>query len=235
MRYSIILAVAALVACGVDRDRPGTSIAGTEALPLPFPLTAEQTNGRIVFDSVCGGCHGVAGRGDGTAIPEGAQPPPDLTADTYSRVTARQLRERFLAGQGRSHDEDLRMFLGANELAEVLSYVTVLSRPPGVPGSALNGRELYRRYCISCHGVAGDGNGPAAGLLVTSPTDFSRDTLVARRDFEGLIRRARSGPDGAHASSMPAWGFFFDDRMLWDVVTYLPVFQRPLPSSRPAN
>jgi mono/diheme cytochrome c family protein len=149
-------------------------------------------------------------------------------------MTAAQLRERFLARPGGSHDGDLRTLLSENGIGEVLSYVAVLSYPPDAPGSALNGREVYRRYCVSCHGTEGDGNGPAAGLLVTKPTDFSRDTLVARRDFERLISRTRDGPDGAHASSMPAWGLFFDDRMLWDVALYLPTFQ-PSVGSRPPN
>jgi len=200
-------------------------------LPFPFALTREQASGRIVYDSLCRGCHGAAGRGDGETVRNVAEPPPDLTAVAYSRMTPGQLRERFLPGTGGPHDGDPRTALGDGELTAVLSYVAALSYPPDLPGSALNGRELYGRYCMSCHGPAGDGNGPAAGLLVTRPTDLARDTLVARRDFDGLIRRTRNGPDGAHASSMPAWGLFFDDRMLWDVVTYLPVFQRA-PDSR---
>lgn len=98
----------------------------------------------------------------------------------------------------------------------------------------MSGRAVYRQYCVSCHGLEGDGNGPAAWLLVTRPVDYSSDTPVARRDFEGLIRRTRDGPEGAHASSMPAWGLFFDDRMLWDVATYLMTFQ-PSAGSRFRN
>lgn len=231
MRYSITIALAALMACGGERDpygaAPDTDDVAAERLPFPFELTAEQATGRIVYDSLCRLCHGPAGRGDGTMkVIEGAQHPPDLTAAEYSRMTVGQLRERFLSAPDRPHDDEFRTSTGSEELAQALSYVTALSYPRELPGSALNGRELYGRYCMSCHGPEGDGNGPAAGLLVTRPTDLSRDTLVAKRDFDGLIRRTRNGPDGVHASSMPAWGLFFDDQMLWDVVTYLPAFRR---------
>jgi len=237
MRYSIVLAVVALAACGTDNGSsgppPGMDVVALEALPLPFQLTVEQASGRVAFDSACRGCHGVAGRGNGPAIEEDADRPPDLTAAAYADMNVAQLRERFLASPSASHDR-LRTSLTDNEVREVLSYVTALSWPPDAPGSALSGREVYREYCVSCHGAAGDGNGPAAWLLVTRPVDFSSDTLVVRRDFEGLIRRTRDGPEGAHASSMPAWGLFFDDRMLWDVATYLVTFQTPA-SSRSRN
>lgn len=226
MRYSIVLAVVALAACGTDSGSsgkpPGPDVLSLESLPLPFQLTVEQASGRLVFDSVCRGCHGVSGRGNVAGVEEDPDRPPDLAAAAYAGLTDAQLRRRFL--DALSHDE-YRTSLTDSEVREVLHYVTALSWPPDAPGSALSGREVYRQYCVSCHGVEGDGNGPAAWLLVTRPTDFSSDTLVARRDLEGLIRRTRDGPEGAHASSMPAWGLFFDERMLWDVATYLMTFQ----------
>ena len=47
---------------------------------------------------------------------------------------------------------------------------------PRVPASAeqaIRGAEAYWARCASCHGRRGDGHGPAAELLPTSPTDFT--------------------------------------------------------------
>ncbi len=36
------------------------------------------------------------------------------------------------------------------------------------------GRRVYEENCIGCHGTRGDGNGDAAGNLLTKPRDFTR-------------------------------------------------------------
>jgi len=39
------------------------------------------------------------------------------------------------------------------------------------------GRMLYERHCTSCHGSAGLGDGPGAGVLEPKPRDFSKGTF----------------------------------------------------------
>src|SRR5690606_31968787 len=34
------------------------------------------------------------------------------------------------------------------------------------------GKLVYDKYCVGCHGVEGDGQGPAAERLITKPRDF---------------------------------------------------------------
>jgi mono/diheme cytochrome c family protein len=71
------------------------------------------------------------------------------------------------------------------------------------------GGELYARYCASCHGSSGRGDGPAAPALDPRPADLTRSSL----DLSELERRI----DGrqvvpAHGSStMPVWGELFTD------------------------
>jgi mono/diheme cytochrome c family protein len=42
------------------------------------------------------------------------------------------------------------------------------------------GNTLYLQHCVSCHGVDGKGDGPAAARLSTSPADLTK--IAARRD-----------------------------------------------------
>jgi mono/diheme cytochrome c family protein len=79
--------------------------------------------------------------------------------------------------------------------------------------SALTGPQLYRQYCGSCHGRAGEGNGPVAPFFKLLPPDL---TEIARRSGGTYpaerVRRIIDGremltPHGAR--EMPVWGFAF--------------------------
>ncbi len=90
----------------------------------------------------------------------------------------------------------------------------VVTRPAEVP---LHGRELYIRYCASCHGVGGKGDGPASKALRPRPTDLTR--LRQRYKGQYPIRDVMAAIDGrfpvrAHGDSvMPVWGVVFEREM----------------------
>jgi len=77
-----------------------------------------------------------------------------------------------------------------------------------------DGRNTYLRYCASCHGSAGKGDGPLAAELTKPPSDL---TLIAKR-AGGLYdeRYVMSVIDGrrqvaAHGTrDMPVWGAVFE-------------------------
>jgi mono/diheme cytochrome c family protein len=78
---------------------------------------------------------------------------------------------------------------------------------------SLNGPDLYRAYCASCHGIDARGNGPAAPALKAKVPDL---TSIAQRNH-GVFPSARvskiiSGEEtpAAHGSrEMPIWGPIF--------------------------
>jgi len=51
------------------------------------------------------------------------------------------------------------------------------------------GMKLYNDKCRFCHGIKGDGNGPAAGSLSTKPTDFT-DPKFWQNDIDKKISGA---------------------------------------------
>ena len=75
---------------------------------------------------------------------------------------------------------------------------------------AMSGQELYVRFCASCHGVTGRGDGPVAGAFKVEVPDL---TLIARR-AKGAYPRDRIERiiDGRHifaahgSRTMPVWG-----------------------------
>jgi mono/diheme cytochrome c family protein len=47
------------------------------------------------------------------------------------------------------------------------------------------GREAYMEYCFSCHGIDGDGNGPAARGMRPPPRDFRTGIFKFARVVDG--------------------------------------------------
>jgi mono/diheme cytochrome c family protein len=86
-------------------------------------------------------------------------------------------------------------------------------KAPERKGSATAGREIFSKYCASCHGKDGKGGGPAATALRTAPPDL---TSLAKR-YEGKYPRGyvsavlNFGKSFAsHGSEdMPIWGAQF--------------------------
>lgn len=79
-----------------------------------------------------------------------------------------------------------------------------------VPAGRLNrGAEAYVLYCAACHGINGDGKGPAAAGLRPSPRNFVEGKFKFAAVSSGelpndadLVRSIRSG---LHGTAMLAW------------------------------
>jgi mono/diheme cytochrome c family protein len=90
-----------------------------------------------------------------------------------------------------------------------------LAEPAFDPVLAELGAEAFPRYCGSCHGLRGEGDGPAADALRTRPADLTR--IAARRGGSfpaGEIARFIDGrfalaPHGSR--EMPVWGERFGE------------------------
>jgi mono/diheme cytochrome c family protein len=61
---------------------------------------------------------------------------------------------------------------------------TALATPP-VPEAAARGHKAFDRYCISCHGVEGDGRGPSAEWLDPRPRILTSGTFKFRSTASG--------------------------------------------------
>jgi mono/diheme cytochrome c family protein len=116
--------------------------------------------------------------------------------------------------------------------AEVLGGVSV-------PAERLNhGRQLYGRYCASCHGIKGDGQGSSSVGMSPAPRDFTRGRFKFTSSPDGglpsdddLARTVRRGLKGTH---MPAWGKV-SDHDLSDVVQYIKTFSGRWKTETPAR
>ena len=202
----------------------------TEA-PAPFQLTSLQAQGKVVYETMCWSCHGTAGRGDGPAVRAGAVTAPrDFTSGALSASTVRQLQADFRADvsdldPSHPHMANVLSIIDEEAFSAALAYLPALTYPPELPGSAIAGHNQYLLRCQTCHGAAGQGDGPGSQVLEIAPADFTQDTLLAARNFQAAFDKIRSGGGGVHGSAMPAWGVMLDDGDVWDLVAYISTFQ----------
>jgi mono/diheme cytochrome c family protein len=101
-------------------------------------------------------------------------------------------------------------------LRRILVVVAMLvgSVSTGALAGQPSGELLYRRYCASCHGIDGRGDGPVAPALVSPPADLTRvDTGVPElmRQIDG---RAMARAHGT--AQMPVWGRVFEETRVGD-------------------
>jgi len=78
------------------------------------------------------------------------------------------------------------------------------------PDRLAEGSRLFRRHCLQCHGLTGDGRGPTGQWIYPHPRDFRRGAFkfVSTGDG-GKPRRtdlARTVREGLKGTGMPAFG-----------------------------
>jgi len=127
---------------------------------------------------------------------------------------------------------------GAPARAQSKSAANDQQLPPLI--RSVNGADLFRAYCASCHGIDAKGNGPAARALKAKVADLTVLAKNNRGTFpDARVRKVIMGDDviAAHGSrEMPIWGPIFHqieedvDRgnvRLENLVKYLESIQVP--------
>lgn len=90
------------------------------------------------------------------------------------------------------------------------------------------GKATYDRWCAGCHGVEGDGQGPAAAWMLPRPRDFTRaqyqikttgaEALASDADIRRMI------DEGMPGTAMPGWRGQLSSRERDALVDYLKSF-----------
>jgi mono/diheme cytochrome c family protein len=122
----------------------------------------------------------------------------------------------FLLGLGACEEDPV--FTGPQTLGGVEVSAKVLEK----------GRHVYRRYCVSCHGAAGDGKGPAAYGQWPAPRDFRQAkfkfTGVQDRGLPSDTELRRVITQGLRGTYMRAW--ILQEAELEAVVQYIKTFSK---------
>src|SRR5271156_6868982 len=107
------------------------------------------------------------------------------------------------AARAQSHVNSPDPSLGAPSVNSEESHIG------GLTGHAAEGKHLYRRYCIGCHGPDGDGNGMNAQWIDPKPRDFTEATFKCRSTPTGTLPLDQDLYDaitrGFVDTNMPSW------------------------------
>ncbi len=78
---------------------------------------------------------------------------------------------------------------------------------------SIQGQDLFKSYCASCHGLDAKGHGPMAASLKIAPADLRRISIRNHDTFPMMrVEKIIAGeelPAGHGSSEMPVWGPIF--------------------------
>jgi mono/diheme cytochrome c family protein len=131
------------------------------------------------------------------------------------------------------HDKKIDLDAGENPFEKLAT-----SNPDEYRKRVDNGRRVYYRNCVFCHGDNLAGNGMFVHALDPIPTNFAdAGTIAMLRDTFLFWRISKGGPGlpeegGPWDTAMPAWEKFLKDEEIWEVITFLYDFTGQKPRAR---
>jgi len=236
-RFFLLLILAAfLSACSFSlaadiTPPPGSELPASEqptqlaATSPVYPIVPpDLVNGERLYNHECAQCHGARGMGDGPQAAQLSVPVATLGLSDFARqyspaewytVVTQGNMEKFMPAFANLTDR---------QRWDVVAYAMSLSAPDILVSQ---GRTLYTQNCVTCHGQSGNGDGPDASTLSTTPKDFTDQAFMAPSSSASLYQAISAGitPD------MPAYTSTLDDNERWALVAYLRTLTFAVPQS----
>jgi mono/diheme cytochrome c family protein len=83
-----------------------------------------------------------------------------------------------------------------------------------------NGKGYFQKYCVTCHGDFGEGNGPASAALDPKPKNL-KEAQNMFSDGYLFWRISEGGTMEPFKSSMPPWKSVLDEDEIWEIIVYI--------------
>jgi mono/diheme cytochrome c family protein len=88
----------------------------------------------------------------------------------------------------------------------------------GTAKQLVQGKEIFIKYCSSCHGIGGKGDGPGAVALQPKPADFTNSEHSSYYSNQGRIYLIKKG---VKETAMPAWENILTEEQILSVYVYI--------------
>lgn len=193
----------------------------------PQTLPPDQVSleiGRRIYVKECAFCRGLDGRAD-TDAAKVLRPPPRKFADPIemARVDDGRMYAAIKLGRPGTAMASWGELLSPIEIIDVMRYVRSLQQPlpAGMTQAEVHllvGGQIYRQYCVACHGEKGDGQTPLGQALVPHPRDFTNAQEMARLSDQEMNQAIAQGRPG---TAMAPWGGILDGEDIQRVIFYI--------------
>lgn len=99
---------------------------------------------------------------------------------------------------------------------------------PSTEETRNQGKELFKKACVACHGSEGKGDGPVARQtqMDPRPRNFTNPEFQRLRSDGELFWVLKHG---SHNTEMMRMDFFFTDEELWKLILYIRTFGQASP------
>lgn len=214
---------------------------------------AEMQAGKEIYVDKCLTCHGCSGNGLGSYGGTLSVTPANFKADPFRNMPDDQWFWHVSEGVPGTVMPPWKESMSEQERWQVIRYIQqIFARPlmrdpaegdPPNPYASMtnplpqtvetleNGKAIFIRECMVCHGDAGTGHGPYADELQPPPPDFSdgsygtlADPSYTDADYFWRIS------EGLPWSAMPTWKLRYSEEDRWALVYYIRVnFTQTLP------
>lgn len=199
--------------------------------------------GQLVYNKACVACHGENGDGNGPGAAPLNPKPRDFTGGLYKYrstpigelPTDADLLKVVNDGIAHSQMPAWSNALSDQERLDVVAYIknfcasfkdakipdtlVVPEAPPSTPALVQEGRKVYMaQQCWSCHGTQGQGNGPAAKILIDNwgnpikPVNFTWEKYKRGNDPASIYKTFSTGLNGTPMPSFAGTFLFGGDR-----------------------
>jgi mono/diheme cytochrome c family protein len=228
--------------------------------PKPEPAARLIEHGKTVYAQNCAACHGIKGDGNGDAAAFLLPKPRNFVEAKYrlrstpngDLPTDVDLFRSVSLGMPGTPMPPWRHILSDEDRWAVVEYIksfsprfadtnegpkTVVS--VGVPParnqtSIAEGKALFSKNCIACHGESGHGDGPSAATLLDDsqmkikPRDFARPGLFkSGYATKEIVRTILTGFNG---TPMAGFNGTIPEQDAWKIAYYVESFVRPATS-----
>jgi mono/diheme cytochrome c family protein len=102
-------------------------------------------------------------------------------------------------------------------------YVGITNPLDDTEAALERGQELFQKYCATCHGDNGEGDGPAAASLDPPPQNLQKSQSLLRDDYL-YWRISEGGSMEPFKSSMPPWKSVLEEDEIWEIIEYIRSF-----------
>jgi mono/diheme cytochrome c family protein len=212
---------------------------GNQPQGWPTWEASDLQEGKELYVERCLTCHGCAGNGLGSYAGTLTVTPADFKQEPFRNMPDDQWFWHVSEGIQGTVMPTWKASLSEDERWKVIRYVQqIFARPvmhdpdegdpPGAYADLTNplpltveildeGKAIFTRECMVCHGDAGRGHGPYRDLLQPGPPDFGDGSYGDYTDADYFWRIS----EGVPWSAMPAWKINYRDEDRWKLVYYI--------------